>query len=191
MKNEQFTTGLTAEYLNPDLFDEFPALTALRPPDWEPGSRETIFAEQAQKRVLARLQAIYDKAEIYPRATVRGAWERDLPKIPLGSNSGFYSGLPKSEWERILDIPFTVIMPQKDLHNCNQYAHGFRSHVVCNFGITGVALVLDNSSRHTYCSVLIVDSPTECHWEVVNPIDRWFSDIGRGDYRAEDGYAFL
>ena len=189
-ENEQYIDEVRGHFLNKVTMLEFPVLSVVETVD-NVGVRTMNIADAALVRIESRQQAIYDKAEIYTQAAVKAAWARDLPEIELVPLNRKYRGLPRSEWDRILDIPFSIMVPQRDLIGGYQYAYGFQGHVSNNFGISGVATVCDRSTYYSYCAVLVADSTTECHWEVIEPVEREFLVIGQGICKARKGQAVL
>lgn len=172
-----------------DIRGEFTALY-MRPP--------RIAAKKNEENLKSRQSRIYADSIRYSREIAEHAWARfsDIG-IEFSSGRSYRLGLTEDAWRQILDIPFTMRNYDDETFSCTWYAKGFLWHCIANFGINGVAYVSDpdalsdsTSDGHAYNAILIAETQRTCRWQLVEPKDCSFVDIGK-KYPCEKGFALL
>lgn len=131
---------------------------------------------------------------------VTDAWKQsELKHLQLISTNKHYRALPTQTWNDILARHQTVHPYTADFFDCDSYAVVFSAFAVWNFGINGVAQVLDSGAGHSYNAVLVSDDNGKtCTWKKVEPQADIFVDAPpkgihvtapKGAYAAMVGFA--
>ncbi len=142
------------------------------------------------KRKVTR--AVEKSETALPFFAVREAWlDSPMRGMQLITLDRVYYGLPLSVWKLMLAYS-SVDSGQylAERYDCDDFAIAFKAVASRKFAINGVGMVVDTSSGHAYCALLVVED-SQLTIKCIEPQNDSLVIIGEPMSRAERGLALF